>query len=47
MFRPRSYMAFAIIPRVPIVDWLADLDAGLIGPRSFSTARRWRLICRR
>jgi septum site-determining protein MinC len=29
MFRPRSYMAFAITPRPPIVDWLADLDAGL------------------
>jgi septum site-determining protein MinC len=29
MFRPRSYMAFAISPRPPIVDWLADLDAGL------------------
>jgi septum site-determining protein MinC len=29
MFRPRSYMAFAITPRAPIVDWLADLDAGL------------------
>ena len=29
MFRPRSYMAFAITPRAPLVDWLADLDAGL------------------
>ena len=29
MFRPRSYVAFAITPRVPIVDWLAELDAGL------------------
>jgi septum site-determining protein MinC len=29
MFRPRSYMAFAITPQPPLVDWLADLDAGL------------------
>ena len=27
MFRPRSYMAFAITPQPPIVDWLSDLDA--------------------
>jgi septum site-determining protein MinC len=29
MFRPRSYMAFAITPRPPIVDWLSELDASL------------------
>ena len=29
MFRPRSYTAFAITPRPPIIDWLADLDASL------------------
>ena len=29
MFRPRSYMAFAITPQPPIVDWLSDLDASL------------------
>ncbi len=28
-FRARNYMAFVITPRAPIVDWLADLDAGL------------------
>jgi septum site-determining protein MinC len=27
MFRPRSYLAFAITPQPPIVDWLSDLDA--------------------
>src|SRR6185312_11277603 len=27
MFRPRSYMAFAITPQSPIVDWLSELDA--------------------
>jgi septum site-determining protein MinC len=29
MFRSRSYMAFAITPQPPIVDWLADLDGSL------------------
>ena len=29
MFRSRSYMAFAITPQPPIVDWLADLDSSL------------------
>ena len=29
MFRPRSYMAFAITPQPPIVDWLCELDASL------------------
>ena len=29
MFRSRSYMAFAITPQPPIMDWLADLDASL------------------
>jgi septum site-determining protein MinC len=35
MFRPRSYMAFAITPRPPIVDWLSELDASLEGSESF------------
>ncbi len=34
-FRARSYMAFAITPRAPIVDWLADLDANLERSRGF------------
>ena len=29
MFRPRSYMAFAVTPQPPIVDWLSDLDVSL------------------
>ena len=29
MFRSRSYMAFAITPQPPIVEWLADLDGSL------------------
>lgn len=29
MFRTCAYTAFAITPRPPIVDWLADLDASL------------------
>ena len=28
-FRPRSYMAFAITPQPPIIDWLAELDGSL------------------
>jgi septum site-determining protein MinC len=35
MFRARSYMAFAISPRPPIVDWLADLDATLEQSKGF------------
>jgi len=35
MFRPRSYMAFAITPQPPTVDWLSDLDASLEGSESF------------
>jgi len=35
MFRPRSYMAFAITPRPPIVDWLSDLDASLERSEAF------------
>ena len=34
-FRARSYMAFAIAPRAPVVDWLADLDANLERSRGF------------
>jgi len=29
MFRARSFMAFAITPHPPIIDWLTDLDASL------------------
>ncbi len=35
MFRPRSYMAFAITPRPPIVDWLSDLDTSLQRSEAF------------
>jgi len=35
MFRPRSYMAFAIAPQPPIVDWLSDLDASLQRSEAF------------
>jgi len=35
MFRPRSFMAFAITPRPPIVEWLADLDSGLARSDAF------------
>ncbi len=35
MFRPRSYMAFAITPRPPIVEWLSDLDASLERSEAF------------
>jgi septum site-determining protein MinC len=35
MFRPRSYMAFAITPQTPIVDWLSALDASLGRSESF------------
>jgi septum site-determining protein MinC len=35
MFRPRSYMAFAITPKPPIVEWLADLDGGLVRSETF------------
>jgi septum site-determining protein MinC len=29
MFRPRSYVALAITPQPPIVDWLSEFDASL------------------
>src|SRR5580704_11559285 len=35
MFRPRSYMAFAITPQSPIVDWLSELDASFGRSDSF------------
>jgi septum site-determining protein MinC len=35
MFRPRSYMAFAIAPQPPIMDWLAELDASLQRSETF------------
>jgi septum site-determining protein MinC len=35
MFRARSYMAFALTPKLPIANWLADLDATLERSRGF------------
>ena len=35
MFRARSYTAFVIMPRAPIVEWLADLDASLERSKGF------------
>jgi septum site-determining protein MinC len=35
MFRARSYMAFVLTPKPPIIDWLASLDAGLERSKSF------------
>ncbi len=35
MFRARSYMAFVFTPQPPIVEWLADLDAGLERSKGF------------
>lgn len=35
MFRARSYMTFALTPRPPIADWLAELDANLERSKSF------------
>jgi septum site-determining protein MinC len=35
MFRARSYMAFVLAPKPPIVEWLADLDANLERSKGF------------
>jgi septum site-determining protein MinC len=35
MFGTRAYTAFAITPRPPIVEWLADLDANLTRSNGF------------
>jgi septum site-determining protein MinC len=35
MFRPRSYMAFAITPQPPIMKWLSGFDASLERSESF------------
>jgi septum site-determining protein MinC len=35
MFRARSYMAFVLTPRPPIVDWLAALDGTLERSKAF------------
>jgi septum site-determining protein MinC len=35
MFRARSYMAFALTPQPPVMDWLADLDSSLARSRGF------------
>ena len=35
MFRARSYTGFVIMPRPPIVEWLADLDSSLEQSKGF------------
>jgi septum site-determining protein MinC len=35
MFRARSYSAFVVMPRPPIMEWLSDLDASLERSRGF------------
>jgi septum site-determining protein MinC len=35
MFRTRSYTSFVIMPRPPIMEWLADLDASLESSKGF------------
>jgi septum site-determining protein MinC len=35
MFRARSYTAFVIMPRLPIAEWLADLDSSLERSKGF------------
>jgi septum site-determining protein MinC len=35
MFRARSYMAFSVMPRAPVMDWLADIDATLERSKGF------------
>jgi septum site-determining protein MinC len=35
LFRARSYMAFVLTPRLPIEDWLVDLDASLERSKGF------------
>src|SRR5580704_3479040 len=35
MFRARSYTSFVIMPRPPIMEWLADLDASLESSKGF------------
>src|SRR5579872_5114402 len=35
MFRARSYTSFVIMPRPPIMEWLADLDSSLESSRGF------------
>lgn len=34
-FRARSYMAFVLIPQLPIADWLADLDLSIERSKGF------------
>lgn len=38
-FRGRSYMAFTFTPTVPIVDWLAEIDATIAKAADFFTGR--------
>jgi len=38
-FRGRSYMAFALTPEPPIVDWLAELDAWIRSSAGFFVGR--------
>jgi septum site-determining protein MinC len=35
MFRARSFMAFSVLPRPPIAEWLADLDLSLDRSKGF------------
>jgi septum site-determining protein MinC len=35
MFRARSYMAFSVMPRAPVMDWLADIDVTLERSKGF------------
>jgi septum site-determining protein MinC len=35
MFRARSYSAFVVMPRPPIMEWLSDLDASLERSKGF------------
>jgi septum site-determining protein MinC len=37
--RGRSYMAFALAPKPPVADWLAELDCWLVGSPGFFAGR--------
>src|ERR1043166_2694374 len=38
-FRGRSYMAFALAPEPPVVDWLAEIDAWIQSSAGFFVGR--------
>jgi septum site-determining protein MinC len=38
-FRGRSYMAFALTPEPPIIDWLSELDAWIRSSAGFFVGR--------